>query len=91
MRAVVLLFFCAALVSCGTPAQIVTINGTDAASGTIIDPINLWRDYTDRNKGIAATVRHGERVTLIREQGGAALIRKSNGAEGWLNTQFIRR
>jgi uncharacterized protein YgiM (DUF1202 family) len=91
MRVILLLFFCATLVSCGTPPQTVAITGFDAASGTVIDPINLWRDYTDRSQGIAGIVHHGESVTLLREQNGGALVQKGDGAQGWLNTQFIAR
>lgn len=90
MRALVFLFLCAALVSCGTPAVTVTINGYDAASGVTLDPINLWQTYAPRGPKVGQ-VRHGERVTLLREMDGGALIRTSQGVQGWLSVQFIRR
>jgi len=73
------------------PVQTVTVNGYDAASGIVIDPINLWRDYADRSKGIAGQVHHGERVTFIRQEGQGAFIETANGVRGWLNAQFVRR
>jgi hypothetical protein len=83
------------LVGCGstTPTDValrtVTINADDPASGTRIDPVNVWRDYNDRSAGVAGRVRHGDRVGLIRQDGGAALIRLNDGTQGWVNAQFI--
>lgn len=73
------------------PVQTVTINGYDAESRTTIEVINLWRDYADRSKGVAGTVRSGERVTLIHQDGQGALIETAQGVRGWLNVAFIRR
>ena len=90
MRWFLLLSLCGALVFCGTPPQTVTISGYDAASKTTITPINLWRDYADRSKGIAGVVQNGEHVLLIRQEGGGALVQKTDGVQGWLSAQFIQ-
>lgn len=73
------------------PAQMATINGYDASTRIVVEPINLWRDYADRSKGITGQVHHGDRVTFIRQEGQGALVRTSAGVEGWLNIAFIRR
>lgn len=64
-----------------------TVDGYDSASGTIIDPINIWTDYNNRR--FAGKVRHGERVKLIKRVGDGVLIEKENGKRGWLTYFFI--
>ncbi len=90
VRLILVLFL---LTACGrvVPVQTATIDGYDAASGTTIDPINLWKDYADRSKGVTGTVRHGERVSVIRQTGSGVLVETSAGVRGWLNAAFVRR
>ena len=89
-----LLLLIAILTACGTihvePAiRAATINADDPASGTRIDPVNVWKDYADRSAGVAGQVHHREKVGLVRQDGGAALIRLSDGTQGWVNAQFV--
>lgn len=79
------------LVGGGRPATLqVTIDARDPASGLMIDPVNVWKDYENRGAGIVGRIHHGDTVGLIRQSGGAARIRLSDGAEGWVNATFIR-
>lgn len=59
-------------------------------AGEVAGPINLWRDYADRSKGVAGTVQDGERVYLLEKTNDAALVRTQEGTRGWLNIAFIR-
>ena len=72
-----------------TPARIVTMSGYDQASGTTIDPINVWDDYQTRAH-VVATVRNGEKVTLIRRSGDGVQIETASGARGWVTYWFIK-
>lgn len=65
-----------------------TIDGYDPASGTTIDPVRLWSDY--KNRTFAGTVRHGEKVKLIKRDGDGVLIEKRNGKRGWVTYFFIK-
>src|SRR5687768_6644649 len=56
---------------------------------TELSEVNVWRDYTDRSRGIVGTVRNGERVEFVRASGGGSLIR-ARGFEGWVNSDLVR-
>lgn len=88
-----LLVFFILLTACGTtntPTQTATLDGYDSASGTTLQTINIWRNYTDRNQGLAGKGTHGEAVQLIRREGDGVLIQTSAGVRGWVNYRFIR-
>jgi hypothetical protein len=79
------------LTACGTTApadtilRTVTINTDDPASGTRIDPVNVWKDYNNRGAGVAGRVHHGDKVGLVRQDGSAVPIRLNDGTQGWVN------
>jgi hypothetical protein len=77
-----------ALAACGARARVVTVDGTDA-TGALVDPINVWSRYAPRGR-VVGQVRHGERVTLLRQEGAGALIRTAQGLEGWIGAAFVR-
>ena len=64
------------------------IDGYDPHTGSIIDPINVWKDYEDRT--FAGKVNHGEKVTLLRRVGDGVLIETSSGLTGWVTYFFIK-
>lgn len=72
-----------------SPAQTVVMNGYDQASGTTIDPINVWDDYATRQT-VVARVHDGARVTMLRRSGDGVLIRTRDGVEGWVTYWFIK-
>jgi hypothetical protein len=67
-----------------------TLDGWDPASQTTISPINIWKDYNDRAKGVAGTGRHGEQVRYIRRSGDGVLIETKAGVRGWVTYWFIK-
>lgn len=69
--------------------RVVTINGRDE-QGSLIDPVNVWKSYTDRSQGVAGQAHDGQRVAFIQKQGGATQIELPNGARGWVNSAFIK-
>lgn len=77
---------CAAAPVRGTPA---VMDGTDPASGTVIDPITLWQTYDPRGPKVGS-VRHGARVTLVRVVGQGAEIMTADGVRGWCNAACVR-
>lgn len=68
----------------------VTMDGFDPATGTIIAPINIWKNYTDRTQGVVGTVLHGQYVTMIRQEGDGVLIQTPTGIRGWVSKSFIK-
>lgn len=86
-----LLFVLFLLTACARPIPTATrtvyLNGDDPATGTVINPINIWSSYAPRGK-VVARLAHGSTVTLVRHQNGGALIRWSGG-EGWVGDAFI--
>jgi len=90
MRVLLPLCLFALLACTSTPAvatRTVYLNGDDPASGTVIDPINIWSSYVPRGK-VVARLAHGMAVQLVRHADGGALIRWSGG-EGWVGDAFI--
>ncbi len=65
-----------------------TIDGWDPASKSVIDPLNLWKDYQSRT--YAGKVRHGEIVTLVKREGDGVLIETKSGLRGWITYFFIK-
>ncbi len=77
------------LVACGTPTRYVTIDGRDT-DGSIIDPINLRNDYQTPTR-TTGTVRHGERVRFIQQDGAGCEIETAARIRGWLTcANFIQ-
>lgn len=72
-----------------SPARMVTINGRDE-QGALIDPVNVWKDYTNRGLGVAGQTHDGARVTFIQQQGSGTQIELPNGVRGWVNSAFIK-
>jgi hypothetical protein len=72
-----------------SPARMVTITARDE-QGALIDPVNVWKSYTDRSQGVVGQAHDGDRVGFIQQQGGATQIELSNGARGWVNSAFIK-
>ena len=72
-----------------TPARMVTMDGTDKASGTVIDPINVWSDYQTRSS-VVARVASGAKVKLISRNGDGVQIETASGARGWVTYWFIK-
>lgn len=65
-----------------------TIDGWDPATKSIIDPINLWKNYETRT--YAGNVQHGEKVKFIKRDGDGVLIETKSGIQGWVTYFFIR-
>lgn len=68
--------------------QYVTIDGRDVG-GAIIDPINVWDNYTTRG-AVVARLHHGDRVQMIGQSGDGVQIQTDAGVRGWLTNTFIR-
>ena len=67
----------------------VTMDGTE--NGELMVPIiNLWKDYNNRSRGVAGTIRHGARVKLIRRSGNGVLVETKSGTRGWATYYFVR-
>jgi hypothetical protein len=67
-----------------------TINGYDSASDSIINPINVFKDYENRALGITGKVNHGDRVTISKRSGNGLKIYADSGVTGWVNKEFVR-
>jgi len=67
-----------------------TVNGYDEASKTIINPVRVWKDYNNRNLGMAGTVQHGQEVIIIKKSGQGRKIRTNSGTEGWVTQWFLK-
>ncbi len=57
---------------------------------TMIDPVNVWRSWSDRSLGTAGKVHHGDEVTVLGYESNYVQIRTGNGATGWLLKSFVR-
>lgn len=72
-----------------------TISGYDHATKTIINPINIFKDYDNRMLGISGKARHGEKVTILERKGSGephgVKVRTSSGVVGWLSNWFVKR
>ena len=68
----------------------VTLDGYDPASDTIIEPINIWKDYKKRSKGIVGKGKHGERVQFLEREGDGVKVKLKNGKSGWVTYYFIK-
>jgi len=55
-----------------------TINGYDSATGSIIDTINVFKDYENRNLGISGKARHGEKVAVLEKNRWRGALRGKN-------------
>lgn len=66
------------------------INGYDSATNKIIDPINVFLDYENRNLGLAGKVNHGEKVTILENSGNGVKIKTSSGVTGWVSSWFVK-
>ena len=67
-----------------------TINGYDSATGSIIDPINVFKDHENRNLGISGKVRHGEKITILEKSGNGVRIKTSSDVTGWVSSWFVK-
>lgn len=67
-----------------------TINGYDPATKTIINPINVFKDYENRNLGISGKAKHGEKVTILEKSGTGVKVRTNSGVTGWVSNWFVR-
>ena len=67
-----------------------TITGYDSATGSIIDPINVFKDYEDRNLGISGKARHGEKVTILEKSGNGVRIKTGSDVTGWVSSWFVK-
>lgn len=66
-----------------------TMNGYDSASKTIINPINVFKDYENRNLGISGKANHGEKVTILETSDNGVKIKTASGVVGWVSNWFI--
>lgn len=66
------------------------INGFDSSTGSIIDPINIFKDYDNRNAGINGKASHGESVTILEKSGNGVKIKTSSGVTGWVSSWFVK-
>jgi hypothetical protein len=64
-----------------------TMNGNDPASGTVIDPINVWNDYQTRAR-VVTQAHHGQSVDILEQTPTAYRIRV-NGVVGWVGRDFV--
>jgi len=69
--------------------RIVHIDGYDAATGSIITPLNVWKNYDART--FAFKIDHGASVTMLKKtsDGNGVYIRDASGREGWITYFFI--
>ncbi len=67
-----------------------TINGYDSATGSIIDPINVFKDYENRDLGISGKAKHGEKVTILEKSGNGVRIKTSSDVTGWVSSWFVK-
>lgn len=72
------------------PVTFMTIDGYDPASDSIVDPINVWQDYENRDAGIATQVHHGDKVKFIQRKGDGILIETLDGTQGWVTYWFVK-
>lgn len=72
------------------PVRLITIDGYDPASDSIIDPINIWIDYENRDAGIVTHAHHGDSVKFLRREGDGILIETADGTQGWVTYWFIK-
>ena len=68
--------------------RIVTINARDEG-GHLIEPLNVWRSYTDRGRGVVGVTHDGDKVGFVRQEGEGVLIQLSDGTQGWVGKGFI--
>lgn len=67
-----------------------TINAIDSTTGIVINPVNIFKDYQNRDLGIAGKTSHGEEVTIIERSGQGVKIRTSSGSIGWVSSWFVK-
>jgi len=67
-----------------------TINGYDSATGSIIDPINVFKNYENRNLGISGKAKHGEKVTILEKSGNGVRIKTGSDVTGWVSSWFVK-
>jgi hypothetical protein len=72
------------------PLQIVTISARDPTSGQVLDAVRVWKHYLNRSAGVVGSVHDGDRVGLVRQVEGAALIQLADGTQGWVSIDYIR-
>ena len=72
----------------------ITFDGYDPDTGTIIDPIRVWKNYQNRRKGVALEVRHGDKARFIKRSGQAVKVRVTlddgKRVYGWVTFWFIK-
>lgn len=68
---------------------LLTIDGYDPDSNSIIERINLWSNYETRTR-IVGQVAHGEKVFLVKRAGDGVLVERRDGLRGWLTYWFIK-
>lgn len=66
------------------------MNGYDSATGSIINPINVFKDYENRNLGISGKASHGEKVTILETSGNGVKIKTASGITGWVSNWFVK-
>jgi hypothetical protein len=71
------------------PATWLTLDGYE--DGVLaVETINIWVDHYDRDAGVAATGKHGERVKLIERVGDGVKIETEAGDQGWVIYTFVK-
>lgn len=70
-------------------ARMVTIDGSDPATGTDVGAVNIWDDYRTRAK-VVARLKTGDRVEMVGRDGAGVHLRLPDGQVGWVGQGFIR-
>jgi len=55
-----------------------------------VEIIFLWKDLDNRDLGIAAKVKHGDKVKFIQQEGFRVLVETKDGKQGWVLYVFIK-
>ena len=89
---IVALGFALLLASCGgsVATRPVTIDAHDPQSGLLIDPVNVWKDYTNRSAGVAGRTHDGAAVQLVQRVGDGVEVVLPDGTQGWVSVGFIK-
>lgn len=72
--------------------MVVTIDGYDKYSNTMIKKIHVWHSYENRELGISGKIKHGKRVKLIEREGDQCFIQFGflKRKFGWITYWFIK-
>lgn len=74
------------------PPKIITgrIDGYDPATKSIINPINIFKSYENRNLGISGKAAHGEKITILERSGNGVKIKTFYEVTGWVSSWFVK-